>query len=60
MPRSHFGFVENKNFIFNFYAIFLKEYFKEIFEQIVFENVQFFRHLAEINLTTLIMILGWK
>ena len=42
MPRSHFGFVEKKVSFSLFYAIFLKEYFKALFKQLVFEKVQFF------------------
>ena len=42
MPRSHFGFVEKKVSFLLFYAIFLKEYFKALFKQLVFEKFQFF------------------
>ena len=42
IPRSHFGFAEKKVPFSIFYAIFLKEYFKALFKQLVFENFQFF------------------
>ena len=42
MSRSHFGFFGKKVSFSLFYAIFLKEYFKPLFKQLVFEKFQFF------------------
>ena len=40
--RLDFGFVEKKVSFSLFYAIFLKEYFKALFKQLIFESLQFF------------------
>ena len=59
--KRDFGFVEKKVSFSLFYAIFLKEYFKVLFKQLVFDTFEFFfRRLFEISLMGLTMMLDWK
>ena len=58
---DHILDLSKKKFHFHFFMLFsLRNTLKRFLNSLFLKIFNFFRRLAEINLTTLIMILGWK